>query len=44
MDENMDIFDFELSESDMDMIESIDQGEVLLKGNGIDDPKYICNL
>ena len=39
MDENMDIFDFELSESDMDMIESIDQGEVLLKGNGIDDPK-----
>ena len=44
MDENMDIFDFELSESDMDMIESIDQGEVLLKGNGIDDPKYIWNL
>lgn len=44
MDENMDIFDFELSESDMDMIESIDQGEVLLPGNGVDDTRYIWNL
>ena len=44
MNENMDIFDFVLSESDMDMIESIDQGEVLLPGNGVDDPRYIWNL
>lgn len=44
MNENMDIFDFELSESDMDMIESIDQGEVLLPGNGVDDTRYIWNL
>ena len=44
MDENADIFDFALSEYDMEMIESIDQGEVMLSGNGVDDPRYIWNL
>ena len=44
MKENADIFDFALSASDMDMIESIDRGEVLLPGNGMDDPRYIWNL
>lgn len=44
MQENKDIFDFSLTEDDMAAIEYIDEGLVLLPGNGIDDPNYIYNL
>lgn len=42
--ENKDIFDFVLTEDEMAAMETIDQGLVLLPGNGIDDPNYIYNL
>ena len=44
MKENKDIFDFALTEEDTTRIDSIDQGEVMLPGNGVDDPRYIYNL
>ncbi|MFR5880714.1 MAG: aldo/keto reductase [Cloacibacillus evryensis] len=42
--ENLNIFDFELSTNDMANIQSLDENYVILKSNGIDNPKYIYNL
>ena len=42
--ENLDIFDFSLSEEEMQMVEAQNEGYVMLPGNGIDDPNYIYNL
>jgi len=44
MQENQDIFDFELTSAEMDSIEGMDERYVMLPGNGIDDPRYIYNL
>lgn len=44
MKQNLDIFDFSLSKEDMEKIESLDEGFVVLNSDGIDDPKYIYNL
>ncbi|WP_315374160.1 aldo/keto reductase [uncultured Selenomonas sp.] len=44
MQENADIFDFSLSETEMQQIEDQDEGYVILPGNGIDNPNYIYNL
>lgn len=44
MRENLDIFDFSLSEEEMQMVEAQDEGYVMFPGNGIDDPNYIYNL
>ena len=44
MQENKNIFDFALTDEEMNMIDAIDQGDVMLPGNGIDDPRYIWNL
>ena len=44
MDENMDIFDFELTEMEMNEINKLDKGMLYLDATGIDDPKYIYNL
>lgn len=41
--EDLDIFDFELSKTDMESLESLDEGLVLLNSHGIDDPNYIYN-
>ena len=43
MKENLDIFDFELTEADMKEIDALDKGKVLLDSQGIDDPNYIYN-
>lgn len=43
MRENMDIFDFELSDEDMDKIEGLNDNLIFLNTNGIDNPKYIYN-
>ena len=44
MKENLDIFDFELSSDEMNMIESINENYVMLDSDGIDNPNYIYNL
>lgn len=44
MKENLDIFDFELSLDEMNMIESINEDYVMLDSDGIDNPNYIYNL
>lgn len=43
MDENLGIFDFALSEDEMEGIDALDEGLVLLDSHGIDDPNYIWN-
>ncbi len=43
MSENLNIFDFELTNEDMAEIESLNKYHVLLDSNGIDDPNYIYN-
>lgn len=43
MEENLDIWDFSLSDSEMNAINRLDQGKALLPGNGIDDPRYVFN-
>lgn len=42
--ENKNIFDFEISTADMEQIEMLNEDYVMLVGNGIDDPNYIYNL
>ena len=42
--ENLKIYDFELSRNEMEAIDSIDEGFVLLDSNCIDDPNYVYNL
>lgn len=44
MDENMNIFDFQLTEEEMIEINKLDKGVLYLDAKGIDDPKYIYNL
>ena len=44
MHENLKIYDFELSQNEMEAIDSIDEGFVLLDRNCIDDPNYVYNL
>lgn len=44
MQENLKIYDFELSGKEMEEIDSLDEGFVLLDSNCIDDPNYIYNL
>ena len=44
MREYADIFEFSLSEAEMQLIEDQDEGYVMLPGNGIDDPNYVYNL
>lgn len=44
MRENLDIFDFELSQGEMEEIDGLDQGLRYLNTEGIDDPNYIYNL
>ena len=44
MEENMDIFNFDISQEDVGKIEDLDEQYVMLPGNGIDDPNYIYNL
>lgn len=44
MHENLKIYDFELSRNEMEAIDSIDEGFVLLDSNCIDDPNYVYNL
>lgn len=43
MKENLDIFDFELTDDEMKAIDSLDKNKVLLASHGIDDPNYIYN-
>lgn len=43
MKENLDIFNFELTDDEMHAIDSLDKGKVLLTSHGIDDPNYIYN-
>ena len=43
MKDNLDIFDFELTDAEMDAIDSLDKGKVFLNTQGIDDPNYIYN-
>lgn len=43
MKENLDIFDFALTEDEMNEINSLDCNKVLLNSHGIDDPNYIYN-
>lgn len=43
MDENLDIFDFSLTEKEMHGIDALDKGKIFLDSHGIDDPKYIYN-
>ncbi|WP_415945783.1 aldo/keto reductase family protein [Selenomonas montiformis] len=42
--ENLSIFDFELTESDMESIEGLNEDHSLFTSVGIDDPNYIYNL
>lgn len=44
MDENLNIFDFELTEEEMTEIDKLDKNMIYLNATGIDDPKYIYNL
>lgn len=44
MDENFDIFDFELTNDEMKSIEKLNQRKVILDSAGLDDPNYIYNL
>lgn len=44
MRENQDIFDFELTPAEMEEIEKLDCGMVIIKTEGIDDPNFIYNL
>ena len=41
--ENLDIFDFELTDDEMREIDSLDKNQMLLDSQGIDDPNYIFN-
>jgi diketogulonate reductase-like aldo/keto reductase len=43
MQENLDIFDFELTDGEMAEIDGMDQNYVTLNSHGIDDPNYIYN-
>ena len=43
MKDNLDIFDFELTEDEMKEIDALDRKKVLLDSQGIDDPNYIYN-
>lgn len=43
MKENIDIFDFELTDDEMNAINSLDKNKVMLDSHGIDDPNYIYN-
>ena len=43
MQENLDIFDFELTAEEMAEINGMNQNHVLLNSHGIDDPNYIYN-
>lgn len=42
--ENLDIFNFELSDKEMQSIDDINENYVILNSKGIDDPNYIYNL
>ena len=42
--ENLDIFNFELSDKEMQSIDDINENYVILNFKGIDDPNYIYNL
>ena len=42
--ENRDIYDFELSEEEIETINQLDRGMVILQSTQIDDPKYRYNL
>lgn len=43
MQEDLDIFDFKLTEGEMQEIDKLDRNLVLLNAQGIDDPNYIYN-
>ena len=43
MKDNLDIFDFELTDAEMNAIDALDKGKELLGSQGIDDPDYIYN-
>lgn len=43
MKDNLDIFDFKLTDDEMTAIDSLDKGRMFLKTQGIDDPNYIYN-
>lgn len=43
MKDNLDIFDFELTDAEMIAMDALDKGKVLLDSQGIDDPNYIYN-
>lgn len=43
MKENLDIFDFKLTEDEMNEIDSLNCDRTFLNSNGIDDPNYIYN-
>lgn len=43
MEENLDVFDFQLTREEMDAIDALDCNRILLNSHGIDDPNYIYN-
>lgn len=44
MQENLNIFDFELDQNEMDSIDKLNCNYVMLDSQGIDDPNYIYNM
>lgn len=43
MRENLDIFDFELTDEEMKAVDSLNKNKILLDSHGIDDPNYVYN-
>lgn len=44
MRENLDIFDFELTDEEMKAVDSLNKNKILLDSHGIDDPNYVYNF